>query len=645
MVSNQLVVTPSLLENNLWTVGNPNIPEAIQDYYVTYDSTTARYSCECRLVQTPSCQHVIAVLLYKKNHPSNTNSNHQDTMVGVGETLGQRLPSEPLSDSPIPQVEIPDPHNSIFGVPQLPQWLTEFRPHQWDAIQEVMQKFAEGNKVVFLDAPTGSGKTLIAESVRRLLKLRGLYVCSTKTLQDQFTRDYPYSAVLKGRSNYPTIYQPFPEYTAADCTKSGLESDDCYWCPSVHQCAYEQAKSKAYSNPVAVLNTSYLLTEANYIGGFSGRDLVILDECDVIERELMGFVEFNLSERLLSRLGLVAPKKGVHKKTIAQWIEEVLIPSVKSHVQSLPGGDDIRSIRTRKQLTVLLQDCKRILPEIEHDNWIRDNDAGPLVLKPIRIDQYGQSTLWRHSPRWLCMSATIISPDEIAHSLGLDGNEEQEGVKWDTVRVPMTFPVENRRIHVAPVANMVDKEKEQAWPKLADAISSILERHPDERILIHTVSYKLTSYLQDKLYSSNRVISYKGSDERDRVLGAFRSKSNAVLLAPSFDRGVDLAGDDCRVIVVTKIPYPSLGDKQVSARLNSGREGQIWYSVQTIRSLVQMTGRGVRSEDDWCTTYILDKQFVSNVWKKNKGLLPAWWAEALDMRFPVRQLQQGRVVA
>jgi Rad3-related DNA helicase len=59
--------------------------------------------------------------------------------------------------------------------------------------------------------------------------------------------------------------------------------------------------------------------------------------------------------------------------------------------------------------------------------------------------------------------------------------------------------------------------------------------------------------------------------------------------------------------------------------------------VATIRTLVQMTGRGVRSADDWAVTYVLDGSFYK-VLKDNRGLLPKWWREALDTRTTKRDL-------
>lgn len=208
-------------------------------------------------------------------------------------------------------------------------------------------------------------------------------------------------------------------------------------------------------------------------------------------------------------------------------------------------------------------------------------------------------------------------------------------IPYSTARVPAVFPAENRPIFVTPIADMTAKKKDDSFPKMGTAIRAVINKHPDDRILIHTVSYDLASFLLRDLTAKlgpahRRLMTYKGAGERDQIIERYRKTKGAVLIAPSLERGVDFKGDDCRVVVVAKVPYPHLGDKQVSARMHS-KGGQLWYSVQTARSLVQMTGRGVRSADDYCTTYILDTQFVANFWKRSKALLPQWWVESLDM--------------
>jgi Rad3-related DNA helicase len=44
---------------------------------------------------------------------------------------------------------------------------------------------------------------------------------------------------------------------------------------------------------------------------------------------------------------------------------------------------------------------------------------------------------------------------------------------------------------------------------------------------------------------------------------------------------------------------------------------------------VQASGRGVRHKDDWCVTYLLDKQ-IERLVVDNQALFPRYWMEAVD---------------
>lgn len=216
-------------------------------------------------------------------------------------------------------------------------------------------------------------------------------------------------------------------------------------------------------------------------------------------------------------------------------------------------------------------------------------------------------------------------------------------LSYSCVRVPMTFDRENRLVHVTPIADLggcsgrkpeAKAKRESEYPKLVNALTKILARHPDERILVHTVSYDLADYVTQRLLvtlgpSHKRLLTYKSASERDRIIERYRKTNAGVLIASSLERGADFKHDDCRVVVVCKVPFPNLGDRQIAARLHTPG-GQGWYSAMTARSLVQMTGRGVRSADDWSTSYILDKQFI-RFKQQNRAWLPQWWVEALDM--------------
>lgn len=533
--------------------------------------------------------------------------------------------------------------------PPLPTWLVDLAPHQWQAVEEVIALFESGVRIVWLDAPTGAGKTAIGEAVRRIMRKKGiaktaLYVCSDRGLQDQFVADFPYAKVLKGRRNYSTLLNA--EATAADCTSRGKDSK-CSWCSDENACPYRVAKRTAVMSPLAVLNTAYLLAEGSGESVFSGRGLVIADECDVLENALMGFVEFRVTDAMLRKFKLIAPKKGSHHPTLVKWIDEELQPAVDNALNKARGvsslfGDDIKQTREIKQLESLKRDITGVLARVEGEGqWVRDNDAGPLVLRPVEVAPFGEDVLWRHGKHWLCMSATVISADQMARSLGVQGGEGEVG-GWGVVTVPAVFPVENRPVFMSPVANMVRAEQDTAWPQMVDGIRAVLERHgPDERVLVHAVSYALAQAITEglKKVTSRRIITYRNANNRVRALDLYTRTPGAVLVAPSMERGVDLKDDLCRVVIVAKVPYPYLGDPQVSRRMKLPDGGE-WYAVQVVRNLVQMTGRGVRHKNDHAATYILDAQFHTNTYQRARYLFPRWWLESIEF-LPVPQLLRG----
>lgn len=525
--------------------------------------------------------------------------------------------------------------NPLLG--DLPEKFSEFRTHQIRAVSQVVDALDRVD-LVFLDAPTGSGKTVIGEAVRRLMRTAAIYICSTKSLQDQFIEDFPYANVLKGRRNYPT--ESFPSsfhpgefaghVSCEDCTWT-KQTGKCKWCTSKGKCPYEVAKNRALSGNLAVLNTSYFLAEVNNIGRFANWPLVIADEADTLESNLMGHVSVEISNRRMEKYGIGPVKKVTVPESWMEWLDEVL-PVVKKEYDRLPEfTEDIRVVREAKYLSDLYSKLSFVKAGIEDGYWVyTGKDEKGASFQPSRVDSLGQEYLWKHGEKWLLMSASLVSPEEVAESLGYQGS-------YEVVKVPSTFPIENRKVVFAPAADMARKHKETAWPQVAERLVRIVNDHRDSNVLVHTVSYELTGYLQESLRAGVRiagydrpVLTYRSAADRESTLSEFKREGNAVLLAPSMDRGIDLPGELCRVQVIVKCPFPFL-DRVTSARLHS-KGGQLWYTVQTVRSIVQMCGRAVRSKEDFAVTYILDKQFESMVWSRGRSLFPSWFSEAIDWR-------------
>ncbi len=626
--------------------GDPRLGDTRAFYNVIQDGRFWR--CWCAKGQGHNvCSHITAAILFRRDNPNAWQPAPEDSAVRlrVGEShLPPRKvvdPVEAAHQSDGTMAACPLPNDPIFGKPALPAKFSSIRPHQWDAVQDIIEQF-ETKDLVFCDAPTGSGKTLIAELVRRLLGAKfTAYICSSIQLQQQFTSDFSYSREIKGRSNYETL-SGYDGVTCADCTAAPPHQPECFWCEPMSLCPYRQAKSVAISAPLAVLNTSYFLHATNFAKEFGDRGLVIVDECDVLEGELMNFVEVSIGDRLIKDLKLGQPKHVTKPESWQEWIAGTVLPALSKARSKIPATTtDVPSLRRRRNLAQLIQKLDTVKDGLVDGNWVFDDyQQGRATFRPIRVDGFGGELLWPHGKKWLLMSATIVSPDTLAESLGW---EKDFGV----VKVPHTFPVENRRINVVPVANMTNKQKDTAWPAMGNALANLADIHADQRMLVHTVSYELTRYLHDFLADHldiERLYTYTVARDRERVLSKFKQTPGGILLAPSMDRGVDLPGEDAEVVAIAKVPFLSLGNKQVNARLRS-RGGDSWYAVEAIRSLVQMSGRHIRSADDIGITYILDGQFGSNIWSKSRHYLPGWFRESLNFSHPKQPIVQPRELA
>lgn len=512
------------------------------------------------------------------------------------------------------------------GEPAWPAWVQGFREVQLEAVNQILDAYARGVDVVLLDAPTGTGKTLIAEMVRRALGVDGLYICTTKSLQEQMLRDFAYARVLKGRGNYAT--ELFRSYTCADC--GGAK---CHWCTTRESCPYQIAKESAAAAKIAVLNTAYLLAEANGAKSTFGKNaFVIADECDVLEDALMGYVEFRVSEKQARDLGVSLPVKSARVKTVKNWLEKELPDAIRVARGGIVG-DGVEEIRERMKLARLLAASTRVarsMGDEEWGDWVREyeEDRDTFILKPVMVDREAPRLLWSHGDRWLCMSASIGSPEVFVEGLGL----EEARLSWEVVSVPMSFAVENRLIEYRPIADLSYNAMNDQVPVAIAGLKEILDSNREENILVHTVSYGLTKWVERELRGARelhgrRLWSYTNAREREATMTKFR-KLGGVICAPSMDRGVDLADELCRVNVVVKCPFPGLKARQTSERMRRDG-GQLWYANKVAGNLVQMTGRATRNETDWSRSFILDQNF--GVWLADWGnaLLPKWWLEAL----------------
>ena len=514
--------------------------------------------------------------------------------------------------------EIKYPHDLGFDPSKFPT----FREHQLETAQEVVSS----QKPLFLvEAPTGSGKSLLALTAHRLMgEPRTVYLVSTKQLQDQIEADF-HIPVLKGRSNYPCLQFPklWPEVTSEIC-KEYLGDDECEY---ASDCPYNRRKRKALMAPICVLNYPLFLTEANYVGKFSGLKYIILDEVDTLEDHLMNFIEVTITPRLLKRFDLGLPRYRTRPESWKEWIEKVKL-RVEVEVRRMEPKETLPPVKLKDYVRL-----KRLHRRLAHlidtldENWVmeheEDKGLSPVIFKPVKVSSFARNNLWDHTEKSLGMSATIMGAQPMALELGLH--------TWDveSANLPSPFPIDTRKVQYSPIANITHKTKDAEYPKLGGAVDIVLNKHPEEKVLIHAVSYDLRDFLMNHLRPIYHLLMTHNRNDRAIALERFKSYGQPVaFISPSMERGIDLPGDLCRVIIVAKVPYPNLASPQVNKRLHGFSDGNLWYARRTVRSLVQMTGRATRFQGDWSLSYILDSQFGHLV-ARNKHIFPAWWVQSV----------------
>jgi len=245
-----------------------------------------------------------------------------------------------------------------------------------------------------------------------------------------------------------------------------------------------------------------------------------------------------------------------------------------------------------------------------------------VVFQPLEVAAY-TSPLFDSAETVLLMSATVFSEALLCRTLGIP--EERSSF----VRISeSTFPVENRRIYSMDVAQLSRATMDASLEGIAKAVDAIMDRHANERGVVHTTSYYQANYIIEHVSGHNRarLVTTEGSTARSELLHTHGATGASVLISPSLYQGVDLKDDLSRFQVIVKVPYSDLSDRRTLVKMQRERG---WYDWQTALRLVQTYGRSVRSETDSAVTYVLDSNFPSFV-KGHRELFPAYFLEAMS---------------
>lgn len=519
--------------------------------------------------------------------------------------------------------------------------------------------FITGFKPLYmgLDCPTGVGKSptaiTIARAVLDLLKEHGdpledkddddlgddpyehqsnkpiaqvWIVTQNKLLQDQYDRDFQkYAFSFKGLDNYPCYMDPGKTCGQSKCGRVYSEGEK-FPKACTRNCGYDEAKRVAAKTPILILNVAKAFTMLK--AGFDAPRLMIFDEGHGVESALDSEAAVSVTAEDLSKLQFTFESyfRDMHDMdAVKEGLEKLKEDAGKEFSEEQEKSVAIRDPKRIRKLELLSQKTAQVVRDwnagIEFVSCSRDK----LDLRPLKVHR-----LFRRQFQFptIFMSATLLSKKGFESMTGLTDQE----LDWFAVGSP--FPPENRKINFywkfgavgLNYGNMQDEIQ-----NVADRIRAILDKHANERGIIHTHTYRNAETLQSMLYAKygKRILFPKNASEQKNCLEIHAHQSNTVLLSPSMTEGVDLRDDLCRFVVMMKVPYLPTNDPVVEARMGENKD---WYAYRTAMTIVQAPGRGVRSETDFAETYLVDPGF-GRVFSQYKHHFPAWFLASIQKGF------------
>jgi ATP-dependent DNA helicase DinG len=549
----------------------------------------------------------------------------------------------------------------------------EFRKGQREIITKICETYLEDpESTLVIDAPTGAGKSLIAMWSAHILKElgnRGYMVTSDLSLQDQYESDfYTYGLrwpSIKGVDNYECSVNGLP-FSLGDCKLKGMGYEQAEKLPCYNSCEYLQNRRRAIDQPIALLNYSFWLIQRNYVEAkmlqddrpvpFEQRDFVFFDEAhridDIVQSHFSPRIEPGLVERMMT-LNRFASKQGFQeasytKNKIQSLVNHMMVggkndvfTAMSEFERILHGFGKVRQVANKmakkrygtagvpkdwqtafghfdrlKDVHCKVEDYLSLIKEVGIDKMVLDQNEHEAkfmcVEESLMINKY----LHEKANFKVFMSATIGDPRAFVKIMGI------KNAKF--IRMDNAFNYDKSPVVFVNRHKLSFREREESLPKVVEIMDQIISKHKGQRGIIHCGSYEFMNYIQSKSKHTFRLMNYENSKQKAEVLELFKKKEDAVLMGPSLLEGLDLKDDTSRFQIFFKVPYPSLGDPLIKAKMQTSNE---WYDWKTGISIMQGVGRSVRSKDDWAVTYVLDACFRSLINKP--GFFPPSFMERI----------------
>ena len=513
------------------------------------------------------------------------------------------------------------PPSFIIGHDQFGSWYQG----QDRIVSRVMDWMANPKKrFLCASIPTGSGKSVIAMVTAKLAQKRAITLTATKGLQEQLMTDFERIGLvdIRGQNSYQCIQD------------SNLTVDDgaCHagmYCQHKNLgCLYYDQLQRAKNSNLVITNYYYYLAQTEYADGLGTVPLLIMDEAHLAFRALESHMSCFIERSEVTGVGGEMPNPTPETWTDwRSWANTITPKATEAEADVMDEiehykltGQGLPTSVTRHLKQVVALQRKLMVIALSKGDWVWERRGRGFYFTPIWPGQQYSNKLFRGSPKVIVMSA-ILTP-KTADSLGIPENE-REWLNVDSFYPPQNTPV----AHVNTIrvnARATDGDM-RLW---VNKIDQVIDRRMDRKGILFTVSYDRRNFFMQNTRHQNLVWTHSSDDTIAVVRNFKAAPAPAILVSPAVTSGWDFPGDECRYIIVGKIPYPDTRGPVMQARTKDDKD---WSAFMAMETLVQEGGRGTRSGSDKCEVLIMDDSWLW-WWAKYKEFAPDWFKRRIVSR-------------
>jgi ATP-dependent DNA helicase DinG len=525
---------------------------------------------------------------------------------------------------------------------------------QVNLLNSIDEAFKSGVKFVVCSAPTGSGKSFISKTLgnyanepsEKFVDLvtsykvfkrnqTGGYVHEdvideekpfgafaltlTKALQDQYKDLFEDSGVLKGKINYQCTYDTDFTVEHAPCVHLKEIKDSCW---KQNSCPYYAARNNVIVNNFSVLNYNMFLAMPSHV---KRREYIVCDEASEIEdmlvKEFTCDIVFDVLKK--SKVDVPAVPLTVAYDKMSNWVG-VLANRVKAQLEEIEEKltkRDLKKSQVQSAIRVEYDVLTRVYNKLKTliDTWydseyVIDRYDKGIKFIPLKVDKLA-GKIFDYADKVVLMSATIIDPASFCKALGI--------TEYKYVEADSTFDSKKAPIYATTKVKLNYNNLQTNLPGIIKQIQAICDAHPDDKGIIHTQTNAITMELKRRLKNKRLLFREVGVRNEEILDIHYNTDEPTILVSPSMSHGVDLKGDLAKFQIVIKAPYLPIADKRIEKLMKGDFQ---WYQNKMLSSFIQACGRGVRSKDDSCVTYVMDYAIVESI-IRSKDKIPKYFLD------------------